>query len=48
MGAVGLRIVAHAFCTSTSWIALREIFRVPDLRPMFDTSLKMRVNEWAV
>jgi hypothetical protein len=41
MGAPGLRMVSHAFFTFTSWIALREIFLVVDLRPIVDTSLSV-------
>lgn len=39
MGAPGLRMVSQAFCTFTSWIALRDILLVVDLRPIVDTSL---------
>lgn len=39
MGALGWSIVSHAFWTSTSWIAFRDILRVVDLSPIVETSL---------
>lgn len=39
IGAAGVMIVSHAFCTSTSRIALRETFLSEDLEPRVATSL---------
>ena len=45
MGAAGSMMVSHVFTTSTSSIALREIFFSVDFEPSVATSL---VSEWSV
>lgn len=40
MGALGWRMVSHAFWTLTSWISFRDIFLFLYLKPKVDTSLE--------
>lgn len=45
IGASGVAIVSHAFCTSTSRMALRETFFSEDFEPSVATSLSSNVSE---